>query len=206
MPYYDEIRRCLSPGRFEGYRRSLRDTDDDLLARHLWNLTLAEALYPSLNTFEISLRNSIHETLVAATGAADWYVAGRQSAFVLAEREQEWVNGAIRAATTRLLRSGKSLTHGHIVAELSFGFWVTLFDRRYDVQLRPYLASMFPCLRAHDRTRKHIARRLEKIRLLRNRIFHHEPIWSRSDLLNVHGEILETISGKPCHGRDGHEY
>lgn len=51
----------------------------------------------------------------------------------------------------------------------------------------------FPFLPAKDRTRVHVFHRLEKIRDLRNRVSHHEPIWDR-DLLKAHNEVLDTLS------------
>ena len=36
-------------------------------------------------------------------------------------------------------------------------------------------------------------RRLDRIRRLRNRVFHHEPIWHLPDLAEQHRLVLETI-------------
>lgn len=43
------------------------------------------------------------------------------------------------------------------------------------------------------RTRKTLSTRLNKVRHLRNRTFHHEPIWHWADLLQQHNELIETI-------------
>jgi hypothetical protein len=46
----------------------------------------------------------------------------------------------------------------------------------------------------HIRIRKNLSKRLNRVRTLRNRIFHHEPIWHWRDLHNQHADILETIT------------
>ena len=51
----------------------------------------------------------------------------------------------------------------------------------------------FPHAPRHIRKRKGIRARLDHIRVLRNRVFHHEPIWHLPDLEERHRQILETI-------------
>ena len=46
----------------------------------------------------------------------------------------------------------------------------------------------------HERTRKNVSARFERIRRLRNRIFHHEPIWYWHDLADQHKDILNAIA------------
>ena len=62
---------------------------------------------------------------------------------------------------------------GRIVAALSLGFWVALFAKRYEEDLwRPVLHQCFNP--RQDRRRVHD--QLNRLRRLRNRIVHHEPI------------------------------
>ena len=100
-------------------------------------------------------------------------------------------------ARIELTRDG----HGHdphrVVAALSFGFWVSLLGRGgrgtdYERTLwRPALRDAFPhCSRL---TRRQAHGPLNSLRSLRNRIAHHEPIFSRN-LDEDHERILE-ISG-----------
>ena len=44
------------------------------------------------------------------------------------------------------------------------------------------------------RTRKTLSKRFNRIRHLRNRVFHHEPVWYWQDLAQQHQEILEAIA------------
>ena len=82
-----------------------------------------------------------------------------------------------------------------IIAELNFGFRTSLLDRRYEQVLWPQLIkAAFPYMPKRIRTRRVLSRRFHKVRQLRNRIFHHEPIWYWQDLPQQHEQILEAIS------------
>jgi len=94
-----------------------------------------------------------------------------------------------------LLKSKKPLEAGRIIPELTFGFWTSLFDVRYEKILWPWLLKpVVPNMPRHIRIRKNLSKRLNRVRTLRNRIFHHEPIWHWRDLQNQHTEILEAIT------------
>lgn len=68
-------------------------------------------------------------------------------------------------------------TPGHVIAELHFGFWVGLFANNYHSALWVNrLESAFP---NYSGTRKDLHVDLERLRKLRNRIAHHEPIYRR---------------------------
>jgi hypothetical protein len=72
-------------------------------------------------------------------------------------------------------------TPGKVVAELSFGFWCALAGRHYHWTLwQPCLHRVFPGVRL---PRPHIHGRLENIRLLRNRIAHHERVLTGAEVL-----------------------
>ncbi len=109
---------------------------------------------------------------------------------ILKPSEQENVSGA----KAKLAREGKPLEVGRIMAELSFGFWTSLLDARYEQGLWPKLLKpTFPHMPRQIRTRKNLSRRLNRIRHLRNRVFHHEPVWHWQDLARQHSETIETI-------------
>lgn len=85
---------------------------------------------------------------------------------------------------------GGKYTADDIVAELSFGFWVSLTSKTYDRSLWvPYLHRAFPLYRG-PRGRLHYD--LQTMRLFRNRIMHHEPIHHRH-LEADHQTILRLL-------------
>ncbi|MGI8522839.1 MAG: hypothetical protein ACR2K3_05950 [Nocardioides sp.] len=78
----------------------------------------------------------------------------------------------ITNARDRATNHGRtSLTHGKVVAELSFGFWRYLTAQRYHVP------GGDPGLR---KRRRQVERHLADLMLVRNRAAHHEPIHRRN--------------------------
>jgi len=186
--FFPEIRRALSSERFESYDHSGSDSDEKMLTRYLWNMALCRSLYPALQGLEIALRNSIHHAISSREGT-DWWFRKRHSV-VQGGYGKSKVGNAIR----RVRESSNPLTPGRVIAELSFGFWTSLFNRRYDQDLWPsLLKDVFPDAPRKIRTTKFMRSELNKMRNLRNRVFHHEPIWHWSDLDDKHEQLLNLI-------------
>ncbi len=82
------------------------------------------------------------------------------------------------------------MTPSGLVAEMSFGFWVALFAKRFDHQL--WRVALH---RAFEPTppRSELHRQLEQLRALRNRVAHHEPILKR-DLNGDYESLLEVLA------------
>lgn len=180
---------ALSAERLTGYERTGQiEPAERILQRYLWNIQLCEALYPVLDLLEVTLRNALHAALSQHTGQADWY-----STFPLEPREAATVQDAVNT----LQRKGKPVVPGGVVAEMSFGFWCSLFDVRYEhgQRLWPWLAgATLPNAPRHERQRKTLSRRVNRLRLLRNRVFHYEPIWHWQDLFDQHTQAVELLT------------
>ena len=115
----------------------------------------------------MGLRNTVHSRL-SVTHGPSWF----HDTSVLRRRELE----TAQRARDRVIQTGKPVTPGRIVAELSLGFWVGLFANVYDSSIwRTDLYRLFlplpPRSELHDD--------LDRLRTLRNRIAHHEPITQR---------------------------
>jgi hypothetical protein len=186
----------ISAPRFKRYYRIYPVTDSrnpkerdkiDAIAIYMWNTALCEALYPSLQTLEIVFRNAVHSALVVETGSSKWYEDSRH---LLLASEQNRVTKAM----DELERSRKPLDPPRIVAELMFGFWVSIYSDPYlEKIVHPTIKSVFPNLSPKLRSHRYVQKRLQQARNLRNRVFHHEPIWHWPELPKQHDEILETI-------------
>jgi hypothetical protein len=194
--YFEAIRRTLSAERFESYRRR-GASNEETLANYLWNAALCEALYPVLQGLEVSLRNAIFDAGAACFGSLAsrdvprcWLDA--DPAVVLPTEARR-----VADAKRRLRESGKPLEPGRVVAELSFGFWTTMFDRRYETSKvlwpRLFKHGIFPAAPRRFRTRKALSPMLNRVRMLRNRAFHHEPIWHWRDLREQHDTALTLV-------------
>ena len=154
------------------------------IARYLWNIRLSESLYPALQGVEVTLRNSIHRAVAENFGNRGWLDS------LLVDPETK----CLENARTKLRAQNKTPHADNLMPELNFGFWVGLFNNRYEGILWPLLLrAVFPYMPRRLRTQGYAFRRLRRIRNLRNRVFHHEPIWYWHDLEQNHRNILEVI-------------
>lgn len=182
-----EVQVSLAAERLRLYR-SRADADPiDALARYLWNMSLCEALYPPLQGLELALRNTLHKSISARTGNPFWW---DDASIHLGTAEQQKVD----EAKARLSEASRPYEADQTVSELTFGFWTGLLAREYETSLViPIIRAAFPFMPSGHRTRRTVAERCWNARVLRNRVFHHEPIWNRPDLGDRHEEVLEAI-------------
>jgi hypothetical protein len=177
----ERLREVLSAERLTSYLQLASGDLRQAIALYERNTSLSEAMYGLLQGLEIPLRNAMHRALSTGLGHEDWYDA---FPWQMAQHEQ------IENAKAGLQKKSRAVTPGRMVSELTFGFWVGLTGPKYSVGLwEKHLYKAFPHARLG---RKLLNRRLEGIRLLRNRVAHHEPILSR-DLMQDANRILETI-------------
>ena len=177
----ENLKRLLSPERLGPYLALASDDLRGAVSLYERNTSLSETLYGLLQGLEVPLRNAMHQALAKGLGREDWYDA---VPWRPAQLEQ------LDNARAGLLTKAKPVAPGRMVAELTFGFWVGLTGPKYSVDLwERHVFKAFPNARLG---RKQLNKRLEGIRLLRNRVAHHEPILSR-DLPRDVDRILETI-------------
>ena len=185
--FADKLNQVLSTERLEAYlQRATGNGNLNLFCHYVWNIALSESLYPSLQALEVILRNTIHEAARQHFGRDDWF----DDVQIIHHRHEV---GALEKARSKLRRERKQPDVGRIIAELNFGFWTSLLDRRYEQVLWPaMIRSAFPHMPRRMRTRANLAQRFNEVRNLRNRIFHHEPIWYWP-LPDKHRRVLEAI-------------
>jgi hypothetical protein len=202
-----DAHRALSNERLHEYRREQADTALQRLGYYAWNIALCESLYPALHLCEVTLRNSLFETLrrefpviARGTRVTCWMDDGTR---VLTQEHAVRVAAAKRKLITALKGSRVPFTPGRLVAEMSFGFWTYLFDAAYGF-ISPGAPGLWPRLlddvfpnlpdaQAVPRRRQDFADRLGEILRLRNRAFHHEPLWKDPHLADKHAMVVETI-------------
>ncbi|GBQ23720.1 hypothetical protein ACLRDC_20725 [Gluconacetobacter sacchari] len=184
------VRTSLSPERFATYLRASAGDPDLALRLHTRNTALSAGFYGPLQSVELTLRNTLHRALARRYGAA-WFdnPATGLNAYAITEIAQ----------TRAKLKRGRYVPDApHTVAALSFGFWVALLgpggSANYAMTLwRPALSAAFPHARL---PRKTIHREFDHLRTFRNRIAHHEPIFTRH-LAADYAKIL-TLAGWMC--------
>mgnify|MGYP000846570720 FL=1 len=178
-----ELTRLLNSDRLTTYLRACQGDQDRALRLYVWNIEVASAFWGSFNVLEVALRNVIHAELSALAGRDDWWNAQ----IGLHQFEQSRVADAIGAARQA---KGAAALPGHVVAELSLGFWTGLLANGYHQRLWvPALHAAFPHLVGR---RRELHRKLESLRKLRNRIAHHEPVFARN-LTADHERLLGIL-------------
>ena len=184
----------------------------EALARYYWNIELSEAFYPVIHSLEVALRNSLDSAVVGVVGRtnsrdiASWLDANPTLLLHpngLADVER--AKGKILrtdSATGQLIRNPKK-GHPDLVAALSFGFWTGLLEDHYAEPARKgtlglwpsQLETVFPG--AANETLAGLRGGFNAVRHLRNRVFHHEPLWAKrkGDASHEaqHGQILTCL-------------
>lgn len=162
------------------------------LYRHRLNLRICESLYPSLQMLELHLRNAMQRLLVKHAGA-NW-----QSGEKL--RHSQACQQTLTATLAKLARRKTSVTNDDLVAALGMGFWTALMDAHYEnasrcgVTLWPHgIKDVFPGLPKSLHSRRRIKGALDRLRQLRNRVFHHERIVHWQDLDDQVQSILNHV-------------
>jgi hypothetical protein len=179
----------LSVDRLATYRAAMPGGDLQAALRlYDWNSAIAAAFFQDLGHLEVLLRNALSDQLASwhtRTGhTGHWY---DDPARVLDAHRHADLN----AARDQIRRNGKTETPGRIVAELNFGFWRFLLDRRYQTVLwAPALRRAFPNLQ--PRRRDLVYDPVQRLNRLRNRIAHHEPV-HHLDLEKRHEDLLRIV-------------
>lgn len=192
-----DLERALSRERLENYREG-DGSDLDMVVNYFFNIELSEALYPSLQAFEIALRNSIHQAFTQHFGTEFWFdTPGLYPPPPLPETVP-WQEAAIQTAKDHLTAHNKPLSAGRIVAELHLGYWNSLLNRPFVQPLwllngGALLTQVFPHATRSQQVARMLEKRVTRIRLLRNRVMHFEPVWKRRHLKQNHEEILEVL-------------
>lgn len=172
------VQPAISKPRLTRYRQAPGDAPATVLARYLWNISLCEALYPSLHLFEVAFRNSVSQQLVRDYGST-WYQNPQFTGHLSSTRYTQLLD-----AQTNLTNRRKRISSDGVIAELSLGFWVNLFVGVFHSYWHSdqRLAKAFPHLPPKSDV-PFLYPLITTVQTLRNRAFHHEPVFNDPDLL-----------------------
>lgn len=172
QPTRNELVARLSNERFATYLNAAGLDIDRAFELYLYNARLSKSFLYPLHVMEVALRNAVHAVL------QNLYPAGwpTDAAFlnVLSQPGQN----TLTTALGRLAASGKANpSPNDVVAALSLDFWANLFHGRYHLSLwQQNMAHVFP--NNPTITRANFHSEIKRINRLRNRIAHHEPIFT----------------------------
>lgn len=179
-----ELEQALSLERFGRYLAWAGGDRTRAVELYTLNSLISESLYIPLQMLEVTLRNRIHAVMTEARHEA-WF---KDDGFLLGDRQPEQLAKAIED----IKRDGREATPGRIVAEVTFSFWTAMLGNQYDQLWQTTLNRVGKKPNGKGLRRKDLSAPLTPIRILRNRIAHHEPIISW-DLAKHHAKIIEII-------------
>ncbi len=183
------IERIISKERLGPYLKYHSGDFEKAVAHYKANIEISETFYPMLSILEIALRNNLDFQLKRKFNDDNWF---ENSEFIkIVSRFQI---DRVSEARNNIFREKKTITTGKIISELSFGFWTSLLDSKFEKTLWKNIRLAFPNCPKSIRKRKTMSSKFNGIRKFRNRIFHHESVtWNITALKNYKSEIIEGI-------------
>jgi len=195
----DSVKDALSANRVGTYEQAKGLTKpglvvplslDKALELYAWNAQVSAAFMHPLHICEVVVRNGVANAIEVVYGA-NWPWS---AAFI-----RSLPNPTVGYNPRRDLLSARNgqTTAGKVIPELKFVFWQRMFTSRHDSRLwMPLMGTIFPNFPAATPipgNRLWMFNALDGIRLLRNRIAHHEPIFARNlgDDFNVVCQLIE---------------
>ena len=165
---YEKYEIALSVPRIGKYRLACKGDKNKALILYRYNIKLCQRFYGVLGVLEVVLRNAINEHFKKQLSDNEWLITQSFSGFLFNYQE------SIIKERDKLLSNSK-YTHDKLVASLSMGVWTFMFSRNCYKNSGKTLLQIFPN-KIHGLNQKDIYNDLDKIRVFRNRIAHHEPL------------------------------
>lgn len=170
----------VGPARFSTYRRHAANTEK-ASRLYMWNLSLSARWWGPLSYLEVALRNKLHDALKDSVGQARWWNSRDLGISRQLKRRIE------QAENFAELQKNSQPSVDDVVAASSFGLWTSVLHRdNGQVLWRDYLSGKFGSAK-----RGQLFDRTYKLKKLRDRIAHHEPIFKENQ--NRHLDELDFV-------------
>lgn len=169
----------LSAPRLKRYKNACNENREQAVELYKLNILLSLRLYGYLSIFEVVLRNRVDRHLRNQYKNQSYLKDQLDDPKgFLHEKKLNSQKMKVESAIIDIKRSGLSFSHERLVAALSFGFWTEMFGKYSFLAVRRTLLNIFP-KKPSQTNRDDIYAILTRIRKIRNKIAHHEPICFR---------------------------
>lgn len=169
--------RALSAPRMSTYLKVTSGDEGRALELYGWNARISAAIMVPSHLAEVTTRNAVDEVLTDVYGPSWPWDHTLEGSLPPARPHRYSPRKDLVSTRERLVSTGQ------VVADLSFVFWEHMFTARHDGRLwTPHITTLFPGghQEAPGVLRNRVRQDLETIRRLRNRVAHHEPIFTRN--------------------------
>lgn len=169
--------RYLSRPRYNRYLTATANNSVRAKRLYLANIRLAQAFHPVLSQLEVVIRNSLNLILTSYFQDSEWIIT-QKTGFMRASslrRSHYFLKSSIQKSESKLARRGIPLTSGKIIADQTFGFWISFFLPHHYSLVGGQPIHIFVHKPASE-NRASIYDKLDEIKKFRNRINHCEPV------------------------------
>lgn len=176
------VEAALSQPRFQTYLAAKKGSHTEAMDLYEWNAKVSNALFFPMHVCEVAIRNAASEAIGTVFGP-NWPYS---HAFLQTLPNPGGPVFNPRKELKKVAAKHPNST-GKVIADLKFIFWESVFTNRFDVQIwHKNICNVLPnaaaCLPATTPggVRSVVHTHLELIRRTRNRIAHHEPVFSKN--------------------------
>lgn len=198
-----DLQIITSAARLSSYSRFLGTTTAaEAYGAYMWSMAVSTAFSPLVHALEVGFRNALNNELSAHYGNA-WFqhwvatdASEQRARNRLAANQKSTGERLLDDATKKIIKrdhpngapAGYSPPWQRVLAEMTFGFWVTFMIKRFwDInhkqKLWPnHLSGVFPGAPSSMHAVGSLHKAFEEMVDLRNRIHHHEPLWKHASV------------------------
>lgn len=218
---YENIFPYISNSRISAYQGVFAHEDSmELYGIYMWSQQAAASLYPIFQNIEVTLRNALDHETRAKFGDFWWDIklhsdSKNKNKFLScikkakSKLDSEWCSSI--GFTKKNLPSGMTIptwSHDQIIASTDFSTWEYILMDVFDFSTTNNTNCLWPSLlgkvfKNYDHlssdpkaARKKILDLIREIRLYRNRLFHHEPIWVKAPNVTNAKTAIDTVRRK----------
>ena len=168
----DAIESMVSPGRFATYVAGAGGDREKAVDLYQWNVALSAACFEALHYVEVLVRNALDREMRRHLRENDrgipWFLL-EGSGF-----GEAGFRDAVDRVRERLRKESSAReTRDQIIAGTDFGFWTSLLQNKNEQLWRDALHQAFPY---SSGLRKDVGPPLHRLRLLRNKLAHHDSL------------------------------
>lgn len=212
---FQTAEKFLSSARLIPYKAAANGDEQASLHLYLDNLRVAQSFYAPLSLLEVAFRNAMHDVLAAHFRSDNWLLTQRTGfmvdpklTFFDRHKSESTTNDKVLKMVKAAIKEFKEqrgydpVAGATLIADLSFGFWTTLFSGAYFFLLDKAPLKAFG-RRPRGTDWKIIRDKLNEVRRFRNRVYHYEPLCFQKQPSNVlcfthldymHDNILELLN------------
>jgi hypothetical protein len=185
--------------------------ENQVLRAYYWNKALCGAIYPAMQTLEVTFRNALNEAVKCDHQGKyqnqDWWfehiaidIQNKKIKKMSSSKRDKWVNSVgkrrkqsyaeqtVLGIQGELKKEGRfPILHDDVISRTTFGYWTAFLGTDYeDVTHKSLLwPNLLPVVFSNysgKLTRLKVEASFKRIKDLRNRMSHHEPIWKFYEL------------------------